>query len=207
MSLAAHQLTVTDLQGNVVAGAHIEVRSEVPGQPLAAVYSDRAGTVALGNPFDTDSNGFVRFFVVGGAYQIRAYVGASGAPDFEAPLQRYVGIGLAQETDAPAEGLVQRVHTAAGGVTVTNDDADIIVVKKTVGAATAVLLPDPSTTRKPVRIVDGKYDAATNNITITSADASSSPSTKTIMGGSSYTIDSNGGSIKLTPLEDGSGWF
>lgn len=206
MSLAAHQFTVTDQAGNVVAGAHVEVRSEIPGQPLAAVYSDRAGTSALGNPFDTDANGFVRFFVLGGAYQIRVYTGPSGAPTFEAPLQRYVGIGLAQETDAPAEGLVQRIHTAAGSVTITNDDADIIVVKKTVGAATPVLLPNPATTTKPVRIVDGKYDAATNNITITSADTSS-PSTKTIMGNASYTIDSNGGSIKLTPLADGSGWI
>ncbi|WP_262048664.1 hypothetical protein [Bradyrhizobium sp. Bra78] len=201
MTLAAHQFTVTDGAGNVVSGAHIEVRSEIPGQPLAAVYSDRAGTTGLGNPFDTDADGFVRFFVVGGAYQIRAYTGASVAPTFEAPLQRYVGIGLAQESDIAASGHSEREVTAAGDVTVSNSDADVILIRKSVGAATTVSLPDPSTATRSVRVVDRKYDAATNNITITSAGTS-----KTIMGGTSYVIDSNGGSITLTPLADGTGW-
>lgn len=200
MTLARHQFTVQDSGGNVVAGAHVEVRSDTPGQPLVALYSDRDGTVATGNPIDADASGYVYFYVVGGAYQIRVYTGASGAPTTE-HIDRYVGIGLAQESDLAASGHSEREVTAAGAVTVTNSDADVILINKTVGAATAVSLPDPSTTTKPVRIVDRKYDANTNNITITSAGT-----LKTIMGGTSYIIDSNGGSIMLTPLSDGTGW-
>lgn len=204
MALARYDDVVNQVVGGFVvpvAGAHIEVRREVPGQPLAALKIDREGTTGKDNPFDADAYGRFGFYVIGGAYQIRAYTGDSGSPTFEIILS-HVGIGLASETDAPAEGLVQREVAAAGTVTVTNDDADIIVINKTVGAATPVVLPDPSTTTKPVRIVDGKFDAATNNITITSDGTS-----KTIMGGSSYVIDSNGASIKLTPREDGTGWF
>lgn len=201
MTLARKSFFVQDRDGNVVPGAHVEVRLEEVGQPLVPLYSDRAGTMPLGNPIDADANGHVYFHVVGGAYKIRVYTGPSGAPATE-HVERYVGIGLAQETDAPAEGLTQRTHTEAGTVTVTNDDADIIIVKKDVGEASPVEIPDPSTATKPVRIVDGKYDAATNNITISSLGTS-----KTIMGATSYVIRSNGGSIKLTPLADGSGWF
>jgi hypothetical protein len=202
MSLAAHQFTVTDEDGNVVPSVHIEVRSEVPSQPLAAVYSDRAGTVALGNPFDTDASGFVRFFVVGGAYQIRAYTGPSGSPTFEAPLLRYVAIGRNAESDSITQR-TQRVVTAAGTVTVDADDADIIYINKTVGAATAVTLPLSASRTTPIMIVDGKGDASTNNITIS---PQTGESIYAITNGSAI-IDGNGGSVILTPKSDGTGWF
>lgn len=202
MSLAAHQFSVTDQDGNVVPGAHIEVRLETPGQPLAALYSDRAGTAGLGNPFDADASGFVRFFVVGGAYQIWAYTGASGSPTFEAPLQRYVGIGLNSESDS-ISSRTQRVVTAAGAVTVIADDSDIIVINKTVGAATAVALPLSASRTKPIMIVDGKGDANTNNITVS---PQTGESIYAITNGSAV-IDGNGGSVILTPKSDGTGWF
>lgn len=103
-------------------------------------------------------------------------------------------------------GLTQRVVTAAGAVAVSATDNDIIIIKKTVGAPTTVNLPTSASRltqpqdRTAIRIVDGKYDAATNNITIVPNGA------ETIAGGASYIIDSNGGSITLTPLSDGSGW-
>ncbi|WP_036010777.1 hypothetical protein [Bradyrhizobium yuanmingense] len=196
MSFARYDLTATDNQGNVIAGASVEVRGEIPGQPLATLYSDRAGTTPIANPTTTDANGDAGFYIVGGFYQITATSGLL------TKTRRYVGIGLAQGSDAAPEGITQRYHTAAGTVTVDIDDADIIIIKKTVGAATPVELPDPANATKAVRIVDGKYDAATNNITITSLGTA-----KTIMGGASYVIRSNGGSIKLTPLADGSGWI
>lgn len=99
MTMARYQFTVTDEAGNVIPEAHIEVRRERPGQPLAALKSNRAGTSALTNPFDADSEGFAYFHVSGGAFQIRAYTGPSGAPTFER-IWRYVAIGLAAETDA-----------------------------------------------------------------------------------------------------------
>lgn len=195
MTLAHYDLTATDEAGNVVSGATVEVRIEIPGAPLASLYSDRAGTTTIANPTTTDSHGYAEFFCLGGAYKI---VVTSGS---DSKTRRYVPIGLAQETDAPAEGLVQRLVTAAGTVTVAADDADIIVIKKTVGAATTVNLPKAADAIRPVRIVDGKYDAATNNITIMP------DGTETIFGAASWIIDGNGGSMKLTPLDDGSGWI
>jgi hypothetical protein len=195
MTMARYDGVVTDAAGNVIAGASVTVRSEVPGQPLASLKSDRDGTVAETNPLTTDANGRFGFYVTGGYYMITASSGIMSDP------RRYVGIGLAQGSDDISTGLVEREVTAAGTVTVTNDDADIILINKTVGAATTVNLPDPSTASKKVRIVDRKYDAATNNITITSLGTS-----KLIMGAASYTIDSNGGSIELKPLADGTGW-
>jgi hypothetical protein len=195
MTLARYNLRATDASGNVIAGASVEVRLEVPGAPLAALKSDRDGTVAESNPLTTDANGRAAFYVVGGFYKITV---TSGAFSDE---MRYVGIGLAQGSDDISTGLTEREVTASGTVTVTNTDADIILINKTVGAATAVNLPDPATATRKVRIVDRKYDAATNNITITSLGTS-----KLIMGAASYIIDSNGGSIELKPLADGSGW-
>lgn len=97
----------------------------------------------------------------------------------------------------------QRVITAAGDVTLAADDEDIIVINKTVGAATQVELPDAALRTKAIRIVDGKYDALTNNITVVPKAASG----QLIFGASSWIIDGNGGSVKLTPLADGSGWI
>jgi hypothetical protein len=201
MSLARYNRVVQDTAGNAISGAHIEVRAEIPGQPLAALYSDRAGTVAIGNPFDAESDGSFYFHVSGGAYQIRVYTGSSGSPTYEKIL-RYEAIGLNSESDSITQRS-QRIVTAAGAVTVTADDADIIYINKTVGAATAVTLPSAASRTKPVMIVDGKGDANTNNITI-------SPQTGegiyAVTNGTAI-IDGNGGSVILTPKFDGTGWF
>lgn len=104
---------------------------------------------------------------------------------------------------APNVMEAQRLVTAAGGVNVDADDADIIVIVKTVGAATTVDLPPASDRAKPVKIVDGKGDAATHNITVVPQSG------ETIMASVDYhyVIDSDGGSVRLTPLADGSGWI
>jgi hypothetical protein len=201
LSLARHQFTVTDQSGNIVPGAHVEVRSEIPGQPLVALYSDRAGTVALGNPIDADSNGYVYFHVVGGAYQIRVYTGTSAAPTTE-HFDRYVPIGLNSESDSIASR-TQRPVTAAGAVTIDAADADIVIVKKTVGAATTVNLPLSASRTVPIMIVDGKGDANTNNITIVPQTGESIYAVVN----QTAIIDGNGGSVILTPKGDGTGWF
>lgn len=202
MTLARLQFTVTDEQGSVVPGAHVEIRAEIPGAPLAALKSDRAGTVGMSNPSDADSDGFFFCYLTGGAYKVRVYTGPSGAPTFEAPDWRYVAVGLNSEGDGIGS-MIQRVVTAAGDVTVSADDADIIFVDKTVGEATTVNLPSVATRTKAVRIIDGKADAATNNISIYPA-----------LGEKTYgivdnpaIIDGNGGSVILTPRQDGSGWY
>lgn len=193
---AAHQFFVQDGEGNVVPGAHVEVRQEIPGQPLAALKADRDGSTGKTNPFDADSDGLVYFHVAGGSYQIRVYT------DDDETIYRYVGIGLNSESDSVASK-TQREVTAAGAVTMTADDVDIIVINKTVGAATTFNLCSAADRTKPIMVVDGKGDAATNNITIVPESGESVYATV------DYTpvIDGNGGSLTLTPKEDGSGWF
>src|SRR5690554_2925487 len=93
MALARWQATIVDARGNVQSGASVEVRREVPGQPLAALYSDRDGTQQLGNPITADAEGFAAFHVAGGAYQIKATKGSF------TKTWRYAAIGLAGETD------------------------------------------------------------------------------------------------------------
>lgn len=272
MTLARYDLTAQDNAGNVVAGASVEVRREIPGAQLASLYSDREGTTPMTNPTTTDSNGAAGWFCVGGFYKITVTNGMDSSPP-----RRYVGIGLAQGTDAPAEGLVQRDATGGGTVTITNDDADIILVD---GGSRVVYPPSDEATR-PARTVDVKHDAAASPIHVvparphtvtislaspgvvsltahgrsandpvslettgvlptglaadtqyyvktvltpdtftvsatpggTAINTSVSQSgvhklgTDTIMGAASYTIDGNGGSIKLTPRNDGKGWF
>lgn len=202
MALAVHQFTVTDQQGNAVPFAHVRVRREIPGTPNAALKLDREGATALSNPVDADENGFVRFFVIGGAYQIKVWTGPEGAPTFEAELQRYVAIGLNSESDSISQRS-QRIVTAAGAVTIDTNDADDVLIQKTVGEATTVNLPSAASRAKPVRIIDGKGDANTNNITIVPA----SGDTVFAIVDHQPVIDGNGGQLTLTPREDGTGWY
>jgi hypothetical protein len=91
--------------------------------------------------------------------------------------------------------------TAAGPYTALPSD-DVLIIKQTVGAPFTVNV-DWGNRGKPLRVVDGKGDAATNNITITPATGQ----TQLAAVNFSYVIDGNGGSITLTPLPDGSGAY
>lgn len=78
-----------------------------------------------------------------------------------------------------------RVVTAAGAVTVAVTDL-IIIVNKTVGAATTVNLPASPVTGTRFTVKDGKGDAAANNITVT-------PAAGTIDGAATNVINANYG--------------
>jgi hypothetical protein len=95
----------------------------------------------------------------------------------------------------------QRIVMAAGAITALLAD-DVIIVKKTVGAATTVNV-DWSTRTKPLTIVDGKNDANTNNITIVPTAGQTQYGTVNYQ----VVIDGNGGQVTLTPLSDGSGSY
>lgn len=81
------------------------------------------------------------------------------------------------------------VVTAAGAITMVNEG--VLVVKKTVGAASAVAMQSDPLAGDFVFVVDGKGDAATNPITITPAQS------KTIDGAATYVISENYGSVFL----------
>ena len=96
-----------------------------------------------------------------------------------------------------------REVTSAGDVTADATIDDVIVINKTVGAATTVNLPPVAgrAPNRPLKIVDGKLDAAANNITL-DGDGS-----ETILGIGTYVINSNGGSVEVWPRPDGAGWY
>lgn len=99
MALARWQANITDEAGNVLPVAQITVRQEVGGSPLASLFSDRAGTTPLGNPFNADADGFAAFHTAGGAYRIDATLNGITR------TWRYVGVGLAQEVDGAQAGV------------------------------------------------------------------------------------------------------
>jgi hypothetical protein len=96
---------------------------------------------------------------------------------------------------------VVKTLTAAGPYTALPGD-DVLIIKQTVGAPFTVNV-DWSTRSKALRVVDGKGDANTNNITITPAAGQSQLASINY----SYIIDGNGGSVTLTPLPDGTGAY
>lgn len=84
----------------------------------------------------------------------------------------------------------------SGNYTVTFDE--VVVVKKTTGAATTINIPAAaSSERPPLTIIDGKGDANTNNITIT-------PASGTINGAASLVLKDNYGAVTL--MDNGSEW-
>jgi hypothetical protein len=79
---------------------------------------------------------------------------------------------------------------------------DVLIVNQTTGAPFTVNV-DWSHRTNPLRVVDGKGDAVTNNITITPLTGQ----TQLASVNYSYIIDGNGGSITLTPLPNGTGAY
>lgn len=96
---------------------------------------------------------------------------------------------------------VVRTLTAAGPYAAQPDD-DVLIIKQAVGAPFNVTV-DWSLRSKPLRVVDGKGDAAVNNITITPGAGQ----TQMAIADYIYTIDGNGGSITLSPLPDKTGAY
>jgi len=131
MAYAVWHGVITDLQGNVVPGAQVEVRSEVTGA-LVRLYEDRDGAAFKTNPFQADGQGQASFFATGGAYRIIARSGT-----FER-VWRYVGIGTAQEADVEALGM----YLQAGLVTVQTKAALTAVVPDSYPMG-GVVLADP----------------------------------------------------------------
>ncbi len=101
-------------------------------------------------------------------------------------------IEMLEPTFQPFEGVEQHV-TDAGPVTIANN-AGIVRVDQTVGAAITLNLPSASVKTCSVLIADWKGDAGTNNITINPSGS------EKIQGRSSWTIAADTGSVYLRPI-------
>lgn len=197
MSLAVWQATIVDEDGNVLPFASVEVRLESSGT-LVAIKSDRAGATGQANPGTADANGYFRFFAAGGAYRITASLGGASRE------WRYVAIGTASETDVPL-GRTRR-HTASGNADFEATDR-ILVIKKTVGQATTVNVPNASD-RNGVAVIikDGSGDADLFPISLNIADGQDADGIlSTDCPG--LRIQTPYGVIHLEPYDDGSGYF
>lgn len=92
MAVSGWQAVVQDHNGRIQPGAEVTVRRADSGV-LATLYSNRSGTTTMPNPFLANSEGYLRFFAVGGAYRVSAVKGMFST---EWP---YVAVGTAQELD------------------------------------------------------------------------------------------------------------
>lgn len=87
-----------------------------------------------------------------------------------------------------------------GNCTVQPNDG-LIIINKTVGAATAVTLPASASKVGKVKIVDFKGDAGTNNITVTPNGA------ETFNGAqATWVISGDGASVVFDPIPSGLGY-
>jgi hypothetical protein len=76
MAIPNWQRTIVTESGAIVPNAEIKVVVEATGLD-ADIFSDRAGTTPLSNPFFTGSDGFAEFYAQAGTYRITA-TGPSG---------------------------------------------------------------------------------------------------------------------------------
>lgn len=160
VSAVTTQVTLQNADTNVNAGCRLLFNiSTTPGTNQAAIVGTRQ---------------------TGGAGTLGLFSSADGSALTE---------GLRLQTDARVtrlRGVIEPVRTvtAAGAVTMAASTDYIVVVNKTVGAATTVNLPASPSTGQYFIIKDGKGDAATNNITVT-------PAAGNIDGSSSYVMNVN----------------
>lgn len=98
---------------------------------------------------------------------------------------------------------VSKYVTATADVTIADGEtSDTIEIDNTSGAAISVYLPTATVRKAPLTIVDVGGNAGTNAITVKPKSGTS----ETIMTGSQYVIDTNGGRITLTPNSNKTGY-
>lgn len=117
------------------------------------------------------------------------------APDGDSYIQDANGILFVRKAVETAQPL-KKLITASGNVTIADDEAaDEIEINNTSGGAISIYLPSVVVRSAPIMITEVGGNAATYPITILPKSGSG----QTIMTGSAWVIDSNGGGIKLTP--------
>jgi len=91
-NMSRFQRTIVDNAGNIQASPTITVR-DATTNALVSLFSTRAGTTGITNPFTGTVDGLAGFYVAGGAYNVTATKGAFTI------TWNFVAIGTAQEYD------------------------------------------------------------------------------------------------------------
>lgn len=161
------QASVLDASGNVEPGASIEVRSAVDNT-LSLLYEDEAGATPLSNPTATDADGFIRFYVDGGFYNITAEADA-----FSVRVWEDVLIGPPNDT---SYGNVQNVTLTSGHNLDIALSSGAKVIRLTPNAAGSILdsIDSTSSARRNIILMNvGTADAQT--VTIPHLSSSGQP--------------------------------
>jgi hypothetical protein len=154
-----YPVSSVDVLGNVTAGTDTTQRT--------AAFATYPYNIA-----DTGTAGLKWLKVGVNTFQLNWNATPSRVSFYEAngavtPLELYMDATARTKTGG-GRILAQRVVTAAGAITVATSD-DVIIVNKSVGAATTVNLFATPAAGTRLIIKDGKGDALANNITITPA--------------------------------------
>jgi hypothetical protein len=104
--LAVWQSAIVDAAGNIKPGAQVRV-TEAGTSTLATLKPNRDGSGSLGNPFAADSEGFAKFYVAQGRYDIRV--------TFSGYSRTLVDVCLFEDTTLTGSVPVYQLVTPAAG--------------------------------------------------------------------------------------------
>jgi len=193
MALPRYNGVVQDAQGNLVAGASILVRREVPGLPVVQVYANDDATGALGSPFVTVDGRF-GFYVAEGKYRITATFGAD--------TYELVDVQLGPSSVSNALGPETEITGATHTLSVLDT---FLTIKRTGPTLTTITLP-PVADRAalPFAFADWSSNVVSDHEIRFVPDG-----TETIMKAATYSVWSNASGLArgwVYPAEDLSGW-
>jgi hypothetical protein len=169
MSLVVWQASILDDDGDVQEGVTVTVTDAESGS-VATLFADRAGVTPLLNPFQTNSDGFARFYVQEGRYHIAAVKGALTRTFLDVPLleEPTNTLLVAASETGPAGQLddvivtdgveVYRIEAHASNTSISGFDATGDNVRRT------FYLVNPSSTGSLILLHDDSDSAAGNRI-------------------------------------------
>ncbi len=195
MGLPRYNRFIQDGAGNIVPGASVKVRLEVPGKPLVQLYSDPAGDDAIGNPILSNANGYVGFHVqVAGEYEIEI---TSGGETATIPFEQ-IGPASVQNALGPETQITSGSYTV--GTTET-----FLTIKRAGPTLTEITLPAVADRNAmPFAYVDWSTSIVSDHEIKFIANGS-----ETVMKAATYSVWSNSSGLArgwVYPAEDLSGW-
>lgn len=202
-------LTVNDAD-DIVGGEYFEIGlgrlhmitgiiSEASPEITVSIWPPLRERVEAGATLNFDNPKCRMRLLNEGDDDIALQMGRYGFPDIQFIEAFDTPTDTAEEVGDMCVRSQETITVTSSPWTLYADAKDEVLINNTTGGAITLQLFASARRRKPIRLVDRGYNAATYNWTILPASG------ETIMGGASYLLDSNGASIELSPLPDGTG--